>query len=125
MGVQLFQPTPPVRSWVFNNLQTLESYWSLELCIEEAAKYKNRAEWEQSSPISYFKAIKRGWLTKCMKHDPSFRRKPSMPETWTFEKCIILAKTCKSRKEFKTTFSYPYEKARLKGWLDVCCSHMK
>ena len=115
----------PVRNWVHNQSLIDEGYWTLELCIKEAAKYYTRDKWEEGSPISYKKAIKRGWLTKCMQHNPSFKRKASVPAIWTLEKCIELARKCNRRKDFKVAFCYPYEKARQNGWLDVCCAHMK
>lgn len=115
----------PVRNWCLNQSIAEESYWTLERCIEEASHFPTREQWEKESPVSYTKAIKRGWLTKCTAHIKGFKRKPAVPAVWTLEQCIEMGKQCKTRTEFKKRFHYPYEKARLNSWLDICCAHMK
>ncbi len=120
-----FRTTIPVRSWCLNQSVVEESYWTLERCITEASHFSTREQWERESPISYSKAIKRGWLTKCTTHIKGFRRKPSVPATWTLERCIEVGRQCQKRAEFKKRFHYAYELARLKVWLDICCAHMK
>jgi hypothetical protein len=114
----------PVRNWCLNQSVMEESYWTLERCIEEASDFPTREKWEQESPVSYSKAIKRGWLTKCTTHIKGFKRKPAVPATWTLERCIEAGRRCQKRTEFKRRFNYGYERARLMGWLDVCCAHM-
>ena len=119
-----FRTQSPIRTWCSPNAFVDDSCWTLELCIEEARKYQSREEWEKQSPISYKKAIKRGWLTKCAIHIKDFRRKPTTTAVWTLKRCHEAAKQCQKRAEFKERFHYPYEKARLNGWLDICCAHM-
>ncbi|QWD65472.1 hypothetical protein [Polynucleobacter sp. MWH-Aus1W21] len=119
-----FRTTTPVRNWCLNQSVTEESYWTLERCIEEAAHFTTRVDWEKKSPVSYAKAIKRGWLTKCTTHIKGFKRKPAVPATWTLEKCIDAGRQCLKRAEFKKRFHYAYELARQKGWLETCCEHM-
>ena len=119
-----FRSHTPVRTWCLPQESFNDSYWTLELCIKEAKKYQSRDAWEQGSPISYQKAIKRGWLIKCTTHIKNFRRKPATPPIWTLDECIGVGRQCKTRSEFKKRFHYPYEKARLNGWLDICCAHM-
>ncbi|APC05637.1 hypothetical protein AOC10_03335 [Polynucleobacter asymbioticus] len=120
-----FRTTTPERSWCINQVQTQESYWTLERCMEEASQFPLREQWERESPISYSRAIKRGWLTKCTTHIKGFQKKPAVPAKWTLDRCIETARQCKKRSEFKKRFHYAYERARLKGWLDICCSHMR
>ena len=120
-----FRTTTPVRNWCLHQSVVEESYWTLERCIEEASHFPTREQWEKESPVSYGKAIKRGWLTKCTTHIKGFRRKPSVPATWTLERCIDAGRQCQKRAEFKKRFHYAYELARLRGWLDICCEHMK
>ena len=119
----------PVRTWCtgefHKQLTASEGYWTLDLCIKEAGKYQSRDDWQKNSPISYGKAIKRGWLTKCMAHIPGFRRNATVPAIWTLERCMDVALKCEKRVEFSRRFHYPYEKSRLSGWLDICCAHMK
>lgn len=119
-----FRTSIPVRSWCTREFQVEESYWTLERCVEEASQFSSREQWEKESPVSYSKAIKRGWLTKCTTHIKGFQRKAGVPATWTLEKCIEAGKQCQKRTEFKKRFHYAYERARLKGWLDICCEHM-
>lgn len=43
---------------------------------------------------------------------------------WDKIKCINVAQTCKTRKEFSIKFSSAYISARKNGWLNEICSHM-
>lgn len=122
--IKSFRSPTPIRTWCTNQALWDESYWTLELCIKEASRFDSREDWERSSPISYKKAITRGWLTKCTTHIKDFRRKPTVPTRWTLEGCLEVARDCQKRSEFKARFHYPYEKARVNGWLDICCAHM-
>lgn len=119
-----FRTTKPERNWCSNQLLVDESYWTLDRCIKEASQFLSRDQWQQKSPISYSKAIKRGWLTKCTTHIKGFQKKPAVPPIWTLDRCIEAGKQCQRKSEFKRRFSYAYERARLKGWLEVCCAHM-
>jgi len=119
-----FRTTNPTRNWCTNQSLVEESYWTLDRCIEEASHFSTREQWEKESPVSYRKAIKRGWLTKCTTHITGFHRKPAVPATWTLGRCIEAGRQCQKRSEFKKRFHYAYERARLKGWLDTCCAHM-
>ena len=123
--IKSFRSHFPVRNWCLNQSIVEESYWTLDRCIEEAAHFPSRELWEKESPVSYTKAIKRGWLTKCTTHIKNFKRKPAVPAIWTLEQCIDTGRQCKTRTEFKKRFHYPYEKARQNGWLEICCAHMR
>jgi hypothetical protein len=52
-------------------------YWTKELCIEEAKKYKTRTEWAQKSVGSYRNVMRsnKKWLGECTKH--MNKKKPS------------------------------------------------
>lgn len=45
-------------------------YWTKELCITEAKKYKTRSDWAKNSNGSYRKVIRKNkeWLDECTKH---------------------------------------------------------
>ena len=43
-------------------------YWTLELCKEEANKFKTKVEWRLTSRASFSKANKEGWLAICCEH---------------------------------------------------------
>lgn len=82
------------------------------------------SEWDGCVPMSVSFATLDRTLTKCTTHIIGFKRKPAVPAKWNLEKCIEAGKNFKSRAEFKKKFHYPYEKARLNGWLNQCCVHM-
>jgi len=123
-----FRPQVPVRTWASTNSENQplvgDSFWTFDRCKVEAQRFSSRDEWEKLSPASYQKAINRGWLTKCTTHIVGFKRKPAVPAIWTLERCIETAVKCQKRADFKRRFHYPYEKARLNGWLEICCAHM-
>lgn len=121
---KLLRTNKPVRNWCLNQSVMEESYWTLERCIEEASHFPTREKWEQESPVSYRKAIKRGWLTKCITHIKGFKRRPTVPAIWTLERCIEASRQCQKPAEFKRRFNYAYERARQQGWLAACCAHM-
>ena len=43
-------------------------YWTLELCIEEAKKYKTVSEWQKNSGSSFTTARNNGWYEECKKY---------------------------------------------------------
>lgn len=122
--IKSFRSNYPIRTWCSSQSLADDTDWTFELCKAEAERYQTREDWEKGSPISYQKAINRGWLTKCTTHIIGFKRKPTVPVTWTLERCAETAKKCQRRSEFKERFHYPYEKARLNGWLEACCAQM-
>jgi hypothetical protein len=117
--------TKPERSWSISQNQVKEYNWTLERCIEAAKQFSTREQWEKGCPASYQKAMKRGWLIKCTTHIKGFKRKATVPAKWTLDQCLEAGKKCRARTEFKKRFQYAYEKARLNGWLEICCDHMK
>jgi hypothetical protein len=101
-----------------------KGYWTLEKCIEDAKQYKNLQEWSTAKPSGYSVARSKNWVSECTSHMID-GRKISQKIIWTYEKCIELAKQCNSRAEFKKRSGSAYLRARVNGWLDDCCVHMK
>ena len=42
-----------------------KGYWTLEMCIEDAKKYRSISEWNKNSSSAYQVAWKNGWLNEC------------------------------------------------------------
>jgi hypothetical protein len=101
-----------------------KDHWTLKRCIEDAKLYKTKSEWQQGRRSGYSFAIKNKWLEQCTSHMVPDGRKTVGQRIWTYEKCIELALSCKSRAEFKKASGSAYARARIRGWLDDCCSHM-
>lgn len=122
---KLLRTNVPVKNWCKSKSQYDEADWTLERCIEEASRFSARDQWEQESPVSYLKATKKGWLTKCSLHMKGFAKKRVVKAKWTMDRCIEVSRKCQSKSEFNERFRYAYEKARLNGWLNACCAHMQ
>lgn len=101
-----------------------KNYWTKERCIEDAKKYTTRQEWSKGKLSGYAVAASKGWLKLCCDHMKDGRFESSK-KLWTYEKCLELAKKCKSRAEFKKLSGSAYQRARVEGWLEDCCNHMK
>lgn len=92
-------------------------YWTKDRCIEDAKKYKSRAEWKKLSQ-SYAAAQKSGWIDECSKH-------MEKQEKWNKEKCIKVAKECRTKTELKNSFPGAHRYATRNGLLDDLCKYMK
>lgn len=101
-----------------------KGYWTLERCIEDAKHYKKLEDWAKAKPSGYSVAKSKNWVSVCTPHMTD-GRKISSKIIWTYEKCVALAKQCNSRAEFKKRSGSAYLRARVNGWLEGCCSHMK
>ena len=102
----------------------LKNYWTLGRCKEDASNYATKSEWSKAKPSGYAVAASKGWVTECCDH-MSDARKTSSKRIWTYERCFELAKKCNTRAEFKKSSGSAYLRARVEGWLEECCSHMK
>ena len=100
------------------------NHWTLERCIEDARQYQTKTQWASARRSGYTVASKNGWLDQCTSHMNADMRKVSVQRVWTYERCLELARSCSTRAEFKRASGSAYQRARLKGWLEECCSHM-
>jgi hypothetical protein len=97
-------------------------YWTLEICIEDALKYKTKTEWRLQSPRIYNIARKRKWLNKCCKHMVLLH----MPNGyWTLAKCKIESKKHHTKIEWRKKSQSSYNIALSKNWMKICTKHMK
>ena len=97
-------------------------YWTKERCLEDALKYKTRAEWQRTPKSSYSASFRRGWVNECCIHMKSFRNPKGY---WTKERCVKDAKKYKTRIEWRKKSGKCYSSAHRRVWVDECCSHMK
>ncbi len=99
-------------------------HWTLELCQAAALKYSSRTEWMNSiDSASHKAAYKKGWLDQCCDHMVETRK----PEGyWTLELCKAAALKYLTKTAWKNSIdSASHKAAYKKGWLDLCCEHMK
>jgi predicted GIY-YIG superfamily endonuclease len=81
---------------------------SLNECINEAIKYKDRVSFKNGSRKYYNCALKNNWLEKVCSH---------MKQKWNRENCIMEAKKYKTKKEFYTNSQNAYRYALRCGFL--------
>ena len=120
----LFRSHPKIKSSIpeAKRKKVPNGYWDdLINCKSEALKYKSRAEWMRSSPMSHRGASKNGWLDECASHIISTK----LPDGyWTLEKCKEFALKYRTKVEWRATHKTSFSKANKKGWLEECCKHM-
>jgi very-short-patch-repair endonuclease len=100
------------------------NYWTLERCAEESRKYASKKAWINAPRSGYTTAVAKGWVEQCSSHFVDGRKLVGNRK-WTLEVCRRLAATCSTRAEFKSKSASAYQRARVRGWLDECCAHMK
>lgn len=90
--------------------------------LERARNYQRPSEWIGGCPSSYAAACKNGWLEEAQRHMTRSRRTDGY---WTLELCQAEAAKFETRKEWKFGHGASYTAARVNGWLDQCCGHMR
>lgn len=91
-------------------------YWTKERCIEEAGKYSCKSELKKGTPQAYKVLHDLGILNEvCEKYGYA---PPSSIKIWTKNKCIEVAKQCKTKSEFETRFNGAYKISKKYGWLN-------
>jgi len=96
-------------------------YWSLARCQQDARRFKTKLAWHTNSPSGYATARVKGWIADCCSH-MSISRVPN--GYWTLERCIVVAKSFKTKKTWRLSSASSYAVAKNKGWLKHCDSHM-
>lgn len=97
------------------------NYWTKDRCKKEARKYQTRTLFAKKSGGCYQKAWTEGWLDDICKHMKSLIKPNGY---WTKDRCLDVAKKCKTRTEFNRSFCRAWEVCRENNWLDEACSHM-
>lgn len=85
-------------------------YWTYETCLEEAKKYKFKADFKKEAAGAYDAAKDKGWLSEYTWLESLSRIK------WTYETCFDEAKKHKTRSEFAKKAGAAYRIARKNGW---------
>jgi hypothetical protein len=98
-----------------------KGYWTKELCLEDALKYKTRVQWQKTPKTGYHFARKNGWMEECTQH-MILTKKPA--GFWNKERCLEDALKYGGRYEWQKN-SGSYTAARKNGWFDECIKHMK
>jgi hypothetical protein len=99
-----------------------KNYWTLEQCKTDALKYDSKNEWSKNSGSIYNTAYRKDWLEECCAH----MQQPVKPKNyWTLELCKADALKYDSRSEWSKKSGGAYNSAHTKGWINVCCKHMK
>lgn len=99
---------------------TPQKKWTKEECLSIAQKYTELSEFRKSNQNAYHAARVHGWLDEICTHMP----KPVLPQKWTKEECVEIAKKCNKRSEMMRIDRNAYNAARINGWLDEICVHM-
>ena len=99
-------------------LKKPNGYWTKELCLEEAKKYKSRSEWAKNQSTSSVIAKKNGWFDECTKHMGVLQR------LWDKESIFSEAKKHKTKHEWALASSRSSTLARKNGWYEECTAHM-
>ena len=92
--------------------------WTKDTVLDEAKKYKTKAEWIKKNHASYNAAKKYGVFNLAVSHMEIKRNK------WANKDAILKeANRYKNKTEWHLK-SFSYEIARLNGWLNEACLHM-
>ena len=87
-----------------------KGYWTYNRCLEEAKKYKFKADFKKEAAGAYDAAKDKGWLAEYIWLESLPRIK------WTYETCFEEAKKYKTRSEFAKNAGAAYRIARKNGW---------
>lgn len=83
-----------------------------EECAAAAKLYQKRTDFRRAEPILCDYARQHNFLNEICSHMGDHRKSP-----FTFEKCVEIARQCKSRKEFYTKYRTAYQRASEANWL--------
>jgi hypothetical protein len=95
-------------------------YWTTEICLKSAKKFKSIKEWSIGDTRAYQAASRLKCLTECTKH----MEERYKPKHWTLEKCMESALKCIGRYEWSLKDSTAYKAAKRNGWFNLCTAHM-
>ena len=102
-----------------------KGYWTKEKCIDEALKYDMLSKFQKGSRGAYNRARKENWLDDICDHMINQHTKHKQNGYWTKGKCQEESIKYQTRVEYRKLSGHSYNIARLSGWLDDICSHMK
>ena len=86
--------------------------WTEDLCYEEAKKYTTVSSFIKANRSCYETARRNGWLKSYI----GLYRERATKNTWSYEKCYEIAKTCKTSGEFYVLSRGAYTAANRNNW---------
>lgn len=96
-------------------------FWTKEMCIESALKYKTRLLWHTNEQSAYQIARKNNWMDECTEHMDEMQKPKGY---WTKENCIKHALKYNSIKEWRKNVKSSIKFIKKNGWMDECTAHM-
>jgi len=105
-----------------------------QMCMQDERLLHEITEISEGKDRSYSKnilqsniAIDSSFKDELMRFNKSIQLRVirKLRGSWTKELCIEDAKKYKTRKEWGTNSTGAYQRARINGWLEECCKHMK
>ena len=83
-----------------------------EIVINEAKKYEYRSDFKKTEPNMYKYIFKNNLFEKAFEH------MLCKPKKWNKDKCVEVAKKCKTKSEFQKRYCGAYKSAKIHGWLN-------
>ena len=99
-------------------------YWNKERCLEEAMKYKSKAEWRNNSATSYRAALSKGWKTEIWETVKSLVLDTKNNIQWNKDLCMKEALKYDTKSNWQRGSGSSYQFARKNKWQSEMCSHM-
>lgn len=93
-------------------------YWTYENTLNEAKKYKYKAEFCKNNVGAFNAAYRNNWIKDYTWFEDGKKIRANRDRKWTKEECYKLALKCVSRSDFQKHSSRAYTVARKNGWLD-------
>ena len=90
-------------------------YWTKERVFEEARKYSTKHLFYEGCRGGYGAAERNGWFNEMTWFEEP---NPNKPKVWTKETIFALARTCKTKAEFRKANKGAYNVAWKNGWLN-------
>jgi hypothetical protein len=102
-------------------LKKPHGYWTVELCLKSALKYKTPSEWRKREGGAYVAAGKHNCIKQCTKHMTK-RQKPA--GHWNLTRCLKSAKKYETIKEWRIKEPVAAAVAYKRGWAKRCTKRM-
>lgn len=97
------------------SLGSIPPKWTEDICLLEAKKYNSRKEFEEGNLGAYHASLRNGWIDNYNWFKPKTSKESNY---WTEEKCLEIARKCKTLYEFSRDYSGAYASSRRNGWID-------
>lgn len=108
------------QKYCFSHMEEIKKpngYWTKEKCIEEAAKYKTKVEWQKHGGSSFSIASSNKWIEDCCKHMVEIKKPNGY---WNNSNVLIEAAKYENATQFSRKSNGAYSYAQQNGLLDNC-----